>query len=272
MDTGKLIAEPEDRRQKRLAYHREWMRRYRANHPEKISEANAKHRAANREKLIASARAKYQRNRTKIIAKACDYSRKNRDKINARNRARKAADPEKARELSRASYLRCRERDKLRRRERRIELAAYMRHKRQSDPAFAIADRLRRRINGLIAKSSASKAGGLVEVSGCTLAELVIHIERQFLPGMSWANRRLWHIDHIIPCSAFDLTDESQQRVAFHFTNLRPIWAEQNHRKHGKIPDGQRRLFWSHADVGKARRLLASTAQSRPETTCTKVQ
>ncbi|NBW15710.1 MAG: hypothetical protein EBR82_47760 [Caulobacteraceae bacterium] len=80
------------------------------------------------------------------------------------------------------------------------------------------------------------------------------------------------HIDHIIPCSAFDLTDESQQRVAFHFTNLRPIWAEQNHRKHGKIPDGQRRLFWSHADVGKARRLLASTAQSRPETTCTKVQ
>jgi hypothetical protein len=243
------------------------MRRFRAANPDKTREAQRRHLEKHRDAISAKRKETYKKNRREIIAKVCEYAKNNRDKIAARISARKSQDPERARQLSRASYLRCRERDKERRSLRRSELAAYMRHKRNSDPAFAVADRLRRRINGLLKKHCATKAGGLCALSGCTVGQLVDHIERQFAPGMTWENKGLWHIDHIVPCSAFDLTDESQQAVAFHYTNLRPAWASDNQRKHAKIPDGQRRLFWSHADIGKAKQIV-----SRKSPTCTKVQ
>jgi hypothetical protein len=172
--------------------------------------------------------------------------------------------PQKHKEISRRQYLAYRERDKQRRVERRKEIAAYMRNKRNSDPAFLVADRLRRRINAVLKSHGAHKSAGLVQVSGCTAVQLASHIERQFLPGMTWANRRKWHIDHIVPCAAFDLTDPEQQSVAFHYTNLRPVWAEENQRKQDKIPGGQMRLFWSESDVLKAKRNINKIAVKLP--------
>jgi hypothetical protein len=47
---------------------------------------------------------------------------------------------------------------------------------------------------------------------------------------MSWATYgfRGWHIDHIRPCAAFNLSDPEQQKVCFHFSNLQPLWAPEN--------------------------------------------
>lgn len=70
---------------------------------------------------------------------------------------------------------------------------------------------------------------------GCTPAELKAHIERQFLKGMSWENRGRWHIDHIRPLAAFDLTDPEQLRAACSFTNLQPLWARDNLAKGAKL-------------------------------------
>lgn len=249
----------EERRRKRLAYHREWMRRFRAEHPEKTREVNKRFAEKHRARLSSQRKSSYLQNREAVIAKACEYSRRNRDKINARNRARREADPERARQLRRASYLRCRDRDRQKRASRRSELAAYMRSKRNSDPSFLIADRLRRRINGAISKAHARKSGRLIEVSGCSLKDLVSHIERQFLDGMTWENRREWHIDHIVPLSAFDLTDQTQQSVAFHFTNLRPVWASDNLRKHARVPGGQMQLCWDIKHIAKAKKLVRHT-------------
>lgn len=44
-----------------------------------------------------------------------------------------------------------------------------------------------------------------------------------------------WHVDHIIPCSSFDLTDIKQQKICFHYTNLQPLWAIDNLKKSNKI-------------------------------------
>ena len=42
---------------------------------------------------------------------------------------------------------------------------------------------------------------------------------------MSWDNYpRLWEIDHIVPLSAFDLTDRKQFLEACNYTNLQPLW------------------------------------------------
>ena len=53
---------------------------------------------------------------------------------------------------------------------------------------------------------------------------------------MTWKNhgRFGWHIDHIRACSRFDLSDLSQQKKCFNYTNLQPLWAKDNIRKSNK--------------------------------------
>ena len=65
---------------------------------------------------------------------------------------------------------------------------------------------------------------------GCSIKECKQYIESQWLPGMSWNNHTAkgWHIDHIKPVDTFDLTDPEQQKICFHYTNLRPLWATEN--------------------------------------------
>jgi len=46
---------------------------------------------------------------------------------------------------------------------------------------------------------------------------------------------RILVIDHIIPCSAFDLTDPEQFKKCFHHSNLRLITKKQNAEKYNKI-------------------------------------
>jgi len=75
------------------------------------------------------------------------------------------------------------------------------------------------------------------ELTGCTIDYLVFHLESQFKDGMSWDNYGLfgWHIDHIKPCSYFDLNDPSEQKKCFNYTNLQPLWARENISKSNKI-------------------------------------
>jgi hypothetical protein len=82
----------------------------------------------------------------------------------------------------------------------------------------------------------------MLELLGCSLEQARKHIEHQFKEGMNWGNCgfRGWHIDHIIPCSAFDLTKIEEQKKCFHYTNLQPLWAKDNLRKSNKLPDGTR--------------------------------
>jgi len=85
---------------------------------------------------------------------------------------------------------------------------------------------LRRRV--LLALQGKSKSKRTLELLGCTVKYLIEHLEKQFQPGMNWQERHLFHIDHIRPCSSFDLTDPKQQSECFNYTNLQPLWAIDN--------------------------------------------
>ena len=71
---------------------------------------------------------------------------------------------------------------------------------------------------------------------GCNIDFLKKYIAKKFTKGMSWDNYGLygWHIDHIKPCSCFDLTKPEQQKLCFHYSNLQPLWAKDNISKSNK--------------------------------------
>lgn len=68
---------------------------------------------------------------------------------------------------------------------------------------------------------------------GFSRAEFVTHMEKQFTKEMTWENYgSYWHIDHIIPLSAFNL-DEMDE--AWALPNLRPFHAVANIKKADKL-------------------------------------
>lgn len=75
---------------------------------------------------------------------------------------------------------------------------------------------------------------------GYDLPELMRHLERQFLPGMNWQNHGKgagrWHIDHIIPRAmhSYDSASDPEFKACWALSNLRPLWSEENIRKHSK--------------------------------------
>jgi hypothetical protein len=72
---------------------------------------------------------------------------------------------------------------------------------------------------------------------GYTLNDLKKHIESKFKSGMSWNNMGQWHIDHIIPKSAFNYSDSSHIdfKKCWSLKNLQPMWAKDNLKKHNKL-------------------------------------
>lgn len=98
-----------------------------------------------------------------------------------------------------------------------------------SIPQGRLKNRLRARFHSVL--RGKHKPGYCLDLVGCSLDALIQHIEQQFSEGMSWSTFGKWHIDHIRPCSSFDLEDPAQVRQCFHYTNLQPLWAVDNLRK-----------------------------------------
>jgi hypothetical protein len=102
-----------------------------------------------------------------------------------------------------------------------------------ADTDFRIAHSLRNRIRLALQKSQ--KRGNTIQLLGCSIQEFKDHLESLFTEGMSFDNYGKWHIDHILPCSAFDLRNSEEQEICFHFTNLQPLWENDNLSKSDKI-------------------------------------
>ena len=112
----------------------------------------------------------------------------------------------------------------------------YRQERKASDPAFRFEINYRARIK------QAFKKGGVGSVEtqgllGCTVEQAMQHIAAQFQPGMTWDNWGIhtWHIDHIVPCASFDLDVAEEREKCFHYTNLQPLWAEENLRKSASL-------------------------------------
>jgi hypothetical protein len=116
----------------------------------------------------------------------------------------------------------------------------HFRQRYQTEEHLRVAHILRGHIHSALVHRATGKEwrshAKIGAILGCSKADLIAHIEAQFLPGMSWANygRKGWEIDHIKPCVTFDLTQHAQVLLCFHFSNLRPLWRSDNARRSRK--------------------------------------
>lgn len=93
------------------------------------------------------------------------------------------------------------------------------------NPERKIKNLMRSRLIELLKKNKTQKSKSAITLVGCSVTEVKQHLEKQFLPIWNWDNHgTVWEIDHIKPCSSFDLTDPEQQKECFHYTNLRPLF------------------------------------------------
>jgi hypothetical protein len=182
---------------------------YRESNPQKTKETTQRYRTRNREKILIANKEYRQKNKDKIK----EYQSK--PEVIARRRANKLNNKEKINANKRYK-------EKLRR---------------NIDPTYKLITNQRTRITGILKKHKTSKT---LDLLGCSAQFLRTYIEDKFLEGMTWDNygKYGWHVDHITPCSSFDLTDIEQQKMCFHYTNLQPLWAIDNLKKSNKIITG----------------------------------
>jgi hypothetical protein len=107
--------------------------------------------------------------------------------------------------------------------------------RRRKDPEYSKKEKIRcvvKRVFSL--KKGYKKDMGTEKILGAPYDVVISHIESLFVDGMSWDNRELWHIDHIVPlCSAKG--DEVELIKLSHYKNLQPLWVMDNLKKGGKI-------------------------------------
>lgn len=123
------------------------------------------------------------------------------------------------------------------RKENRAKLSMQEANRIKNDVNFKIRKLMRSIVIQSIKRVSKNncKYSSTITQLGCTDIFFKEYIESKFKKGMSWDNHGDWHMDHIKPCSSFDLTDPEQQKLCNHYSNLQPLWSYENLKKGDKL-------------------------------------
>ena len=207
---------------------KEDIKKYREENKDKIKEDRKKYREENKDKIRDDVRKYYVENKDKIRDDVRKYYVENKDKIRDDGKKYREENKDKIRQRNKKYFAE--NKDKLREgRSKRYK----------KDPNFKLRMLISYRVREELKNNNTKKTSKSAELIGCTVQEAREHLEKQFKKGMAWDNHGFkgWHIDHIMPCSSFDLTDPEQQKKCFHYTNLQPLWAHENMSKGSKIPN-----------------------------------
>ncbi len=110
----------------------------------------------------------------------------------------------------------------------------YVRERIKTDPIFKLSNNMRRRISIFLSLNGITKKNKTFDIVGCSPEFLKEYLEQKFTEGMSWELMgQHIHIDHIIPLSSANSEEEIYKLC--HYTNLQPLWAEDNLKKGSKI-------------------------------------
>lgn len=172
----------------------------------------------------AKQREYYQNNRVEIAAKGREYYQNNKVEIGDKHRKYYQGNKKKVVAQQRE----------------------YQRERYHFDPMYAIKLRLRSRMNIAVKHAGLDKkCASSSKLLGISYQGLKEWLEAQFTEGMTWENRSDWHVDHIVPCDAFDLTVDQNQRICFWYKNLQPLWGLDNLQKSNTYDEEEKQALIS---------------------------
>jgi hypothetical protein len=123
-------------------------------------------------------------------------------------------------------------RDKLRKTKR-----DYEKNRKESDPLYKLVANFRTAIWTVLKESNVDKYGHYFDVLQYSPEELINHLEKQFKDDMTWDNYGIWHVDHKLPITSFDIQEMGDEEFmrCWCLDNLQPMWGEENIRKSNKV-------------------------------------
>jgi hypothetical protein len=152
------------------------------------------------------------------------WREKNKEKVKENNKAYYKGNKEYHKEYCKAN------RDKLTEYQNK-----YRKERRKTDPLYRLS--LILRASSYRAWKGEAKPKKTEELLGCTYNDFKDYITAQFVGNMTWDNYGdVWHVDHITPLSVIkDVSQTELIESLCHFSNLQPLFAEDNLSKHGKL-------------------------------------
>lgn len=218
----------------RNSYKYAWAKNKMATDPQYRARVRAQGLAShyrNKEKRLALSRAWKLKNLEKVKAYRKIYYEKNKLKERAQSTAWEKRNPDNKKASNKRYTTKHRDLIKSKRKspEYKSRKNERARHRYLSDPNYRILKRIRASFTqALRLYGRHPKVCSVTQLVGCTMFELRQYLESKFEPGMTWDNI---HIDHIRPCKFFNFSDPVQQKECFHYSNLQPLFAEDNIRK-----------------------------------------
>lgn len=164
---------------------------------------NKKYRDENKEKFNAKRKEYYQENREHILEQKKKYTDSHKQE--------------------KAEY------DKVYRQQNKERLRKQKNEWAKNSLEHKIVNNIRRRVAHAL--KGESKSEHTMSLIGCDIEFLKEYISSMFSEGMSWDNYGEWHLDHIRPCSSFDLSNPDEQKECFNYKNLQPLQAIDNLKK-----------------------------------------
>jgi transposase-like protein len=195
--------------------------------PDRTRERNNKYYENHKDEINSRKKEEYKQKREQHLINCREYDKKNKATRVIYDKQYYQENKEKNRERNK-KYTE-ENRDKI-----NTYKKTYSANKRRVDKNFQISSNLRGRLYKVITQEHSSA----IDLLGTDLDSFSEYIGNQFHSGMSWDNYGpYWHLDHIKPCSSFNLEDIYEQRKCFHYTNLQPLLVLDNLTKSNKQPN-----------------------------------
>lgn len=176
---------------------KEYKKKYQQDNKEIIKKKHHNYHLKNLDSIKEKKRKYYLENREYTIEKSCKYQKENAKRVSKSH-------------------------------------SKYYKNKRDTDKIFNLISKIRHRTCQIFRQKNFLKNKSFKDYIGCTVEQLVLHIESQFKDNMTWDKviNGLIHIDHIKPIHLANTEEEIYQLN--HYTNLQPLWAKENLSKGGK--------------------------------------